>query len=119
MLRRALLSAVILASASVGAAYAGDQDFVLVNNSSRQVDSVFVSKVSSNSWEEDVLGRGVLAPRGSITIRFNNRERACRWDMKVKYHGGGEDSWRNINLCSTNRVTLYQDRTGEVQARTD
>lgn len=119
MNRRAwLLSAAIL-SLSAGVALAGDQDFTLVNNSGRQVDNVYVSKVSSNSWEEDVLGRDVLGHRRSITIRFNARERTCRWDMKVKYHGGGEDSWRNIDLCRTSKVTLYQDRTGEVQARTE
>jgi len=102
-----------------GLALAADQDFTLVNNTGREVDSVYVSKVSSNQWEEDVMGRDTLAAGESVDISFDKGERACHWDLMVKYHGGGQDAWRGVNLCDVSKVVLFRDKTGEVQARSE
>lgn len=118
MRRSATLVAAALAFAP-GVALAGNQDFTLVNHSGRQVDSVYVSKVRSNSWEEDVMGRDTLDAGESVDISFARGEHGCHWDLMVKYHRGGHDTWPNLDLCDVSKVVLYRDRSGEVQARVE
>lgn len=113
-----LLSTALLAS-PIGLAHAADQDFTLVNRTGQQIDSVYVSKVNARTWEEDVMGRDTLDSGESVDISFARGERGCRWDMMVKYHGGGQDTWPNVNLCEVSKVTLFRDRSGEVQARSE
>lgn len=120
-MRRSAATALVTAVLALapGLALAANQDFTLVNNSGREVDSVFVSKVSSNNWEEDVMGRDTLSAGESVDISFDKGEHACRWDLKVVYHGGGQDSWSGVNLCNVSKVVLFQDKGGEVQARSE
>jgi hypothetical protein len=118
MRRSAILIAAALALAP-GLALAADQDFTLVNHSGKQVDSVYVSKVRSNDWEEDVMGRDTLDAGESVDISFSKGERACKWDLKVEYHGGGQDAWPAVNLCDATKVVLFRDKGGEVQARSE
>ncbi|MBV9734990.1 MAG: hypothetical protein JO209_03700 [Acidisphaera sp.] len=110
------LLAATLFAASGGAALAADQDFTLVNHTGRQIDNVYVSKVSSNSWEEDVMGKDTLDAGKSVDISFARGERGCHWDLLVKYHSGGQDSWSNVNLCDVSTVTLFRDENGHVRA---
>ena len=113
-----LLSAALFA-AGTGLALAADQDFTLVNHTGKQIDSVYVSKVSTKSWEEDVMGKDTLDAGESVDISFARGERGCRWDLMVKYHSGGQDVWSNVNLCDVSQVTLYCDQSGEVQAHSE
>jgi hypothetical protein len=118
-MRRSIAFVAAALAFAPGLALAAKQDFTLVNNSGREVDSVYVSKVSSNNWEEDVMGRDTLGAGETVDISFDKGEHACRWDLMVKYHGGGQDAWPGVNLCDVSKVVLFQDRTGEVQARSE
>jgi hypothetical protein len=109
----------LLISAFAPAAWAGDQDFTLMNNSGRQVDSVYVSKHSTTDWEEDIMGRDTLSSGESVNISFSKGERGCQYDMMVKYHAGGQDAWPNLNLCEISKITLSRDEQGEVQAHSE
>jgi hypothetical protein len=115
----ALALSAMLIGCYATAARAADQDFTLVNNSGKEVDSVYVSKHSSSDWEEDVMGRDTLSSGESVNISFAKGERGCHYDMMVKYHAGGQDQWPDINLCEVSKVTLHTDDHGEVQARSE
>jgi len=58
-------SAVLLAGAAACAlsapARANDADFTLKNRTGYQIDEVYVSRHSSNSWGKDVMGSDALA----------------------------------------------------------
>jgi hypothetical protein len=112
-----LLAAAILCSPV--AAWAGDQDFTLVNHSGMEINSVYVSKHSTSSWEEDVMGRDTLGNNQSVRISFTKGERGCYYDLRVDYSVGGNDQWPNINLCRVTMITLHRDSHGEVQARAE
>lgn len=114
-MRRILLAtfaAFVLNVGASGAASAGQQDFRLVNRTNYQIDSVWVSKSTTSSWEEDVLGEDVLPTGRSVNIRFNGSTRGCIFDLKVKYNDGETAEFGNINLCEVSVVTLrYQGGT--------
>ena len=110
-----------LALAAVGsAAWAGEQDFTLLNNTGYTIAELYVSPSKSDDWEEDVLGRDVLAEAERTAVRFSRREDACLWDLKVVYADDTESQWQGVNLCEVSVVALrYDRRTGETWADFD
>jgi hypothetical protein len=115
---RILVAAVALCVA--GGAYAAKQDFTLVNNTGYEIDSVYVSKSSSDSWEEDVMGRNTLDDGDEVDIAFDKGARGCRFDLMVNYHDGEKAIWANLDLCSISKIQLFWDRkAGTTRAVTE
>lgn len=85
---------------------ATDQNFVLRNNTGQTIMRVFVSPVSSSSWEEDVLGADVLPDRRTVRINFARAEDECNWDIKVDLEDGSSREQRNMNLCRLAEVEV-------------
>ncbi len=110
-------AAAVLTSFTSTAAHAADQDFRLVNATGYTIEQVYVSPRKSSDWEEDVLGRDVLADGERVDITFPKRENVCRWDLKVVYDDGEEAIWNDFNLCETSRITIHYNRkSGETWA---
>lgn len=97
----------------VSPAFAGDQDFTLINRTGYQIDEVYVSRVSGKNWGKDVMGSDALADGERVKITFNAPPDACRWDMMVKYNDNDTAEWSNLNLCNLERVTLFWDRKNQ------
>jgi len=93
----ALLSTLCLAPA----AFAGTQDFTLVNPSGTDVYSLYISETKNDDWEEDVLGAG-----NWVKISFGG-EAACRWDMMVTEADDKQLTFQGIKLCKASVVTLH------------
>jgi hypothetical protein len=98
------LAAVV--AVSVGA-YAGDQDFVLVNKTGLTIDELYVSPSNDNEWGEDVLGKDVLANNEEVEITFSRKETECIWDLKIVDEDDDDIIWEDINLCKAEEITLY------------
>ena len=119
-MRRLLLVSGLLASTFAVPALAGDQDFKLVNKTGYQIDEVYVGPVSSDTWGNDIMGKGSLGDGESVDITFTAPSSVCRWDMKVKYNDGDTAEWRNLNLCSISTVSLFWDKkAGTTRAVTE
>ena len=101
-----LLTVLVLFS---GTAFAGSQDFQLINRTGYDIYFVYVSPSNSNDWQEDVMGRDVLSNGDSVNITFPNNERASRWDIKAEFDDGSSLYWRNLNLNSISTVTLQSN----------
>jgi hypothetical protein len=93
---------------------AAPQDFVLENQTSFTIQAVHVSPDYTNSWEEDVLGSRTLPSGARIRIRFPHSGGHCMWDLMVKDGAGNRFSWRGLNLCNTNTITVFQRGDGTV-----
>ena len=85
---------------------ATNQNFVMRNNTGQTIMRVFVSPVTSNNWEEDVLGSNVLPDRETLRINFNRSEDECNWDIKVDLADGSSREQRNVNLCRVGEVEV-------------
>ena len=118
---RLVLTAAFMLAATVSLpAFAGDQDFKLVNRTGYQIDEVYVSRSSSKNWGRDMMGSDALADRESVNLSFNAPDSVCDWDMRVKYNDGDSSEWSNLNLCKIEKVTLYWDRkAGTTRAVTE
>lgn len=83
-----------------------DQTFVLRNNTGQTIMRAYVSPVTSNNWEEDVLGRDVLPDRQTLRINFDRGESECNWDIKVELADGSSREQRGMNLCRLAEVEV-------------
>jgi hypothetical protein len=98
---------VVVASlfAATPAAFAGTQDFTLVNQTGIVIYSLYISETTNDEWEEDVLGENVLPNGESMPIEFFGRD-ACLWDLLITDGEDGEVTWDGINLCEASVVVL-------------
>jgi hypothetical protein len=113
----ALAGGAMLAS---GAAFAGEQDFNLVNGTGFGIQHVYVSPIRKETWGRDVLGRDILGDGQAVAITFPDRKRACKWDLKVVYQDGRGATWHEINLCQISKVTLHWNpNNNETSARVE
>ncbi len=93
-------------TSSTQAMDATNQNFTIHNRTGQAIMRLFVSAVSTNSWEEDILGRDILPNGESATIRFPRAETACAWDIKVELQDGTSSELRGVNLCQTTDVNV-------------
>ena len=115
-----LLAAVLGLSAIAAPASAASQDFTILNNTGYPIAQVYVSASAKEDWEEDVLGKDILADGDRTKIRFNRDEDACLWDLKVVYSDEESAEWQGINLCKVSVVALSYDRkSGRTSAETE
>jgi hypothetical protein len=90
-------------------AFAGEQDFVLVNDTGLIIDQFYCSPATSDKWEEDILGVDVLPDSGSVSIKFSHSEEECIWDLMIVDENGDKIYWKGIDLCEAAQITLYYE----------
>ena len=106
--------ALIFVIAFAVSAFAGAQDFTLVNNTGRDIYVINISPTKTNDWEEDVLGSDILEDGDSVTVHFGLGETRY-WDIQAVFKDETSISWYNIDLLETYRVTLNSDATATIE----
>ncbi len=89
------------------AAFAGEQDFTLVNATGHSIESLFVSPSASDDWEEDILGQDTLADGQSANIKFGRAAKSAKWDIKIIDEEKKEIEWTGFNLPKISKITLH------------
>ena len=105
-MKKLLLAIALVFSTIASPAFAGQQDFTIVNNTGQAVMTLNVSPTDETQWGPDILGRDVLANGESAQISFERGETQCNWDIRVTYEDGETGDFRNNNLCELATVTL-------------
>jgi len=100
-----ILTVLMMMVLSCSVAFAGSQDFTLVNKTGVDIASVYVSPTHTNDWEEDVMGEGVLMNGESVKITFDGYK-AHSWDVRVEDSDGNALYWTGFDLPSITTITL-------------
>ncbi|MGN0941812.1 MAG: hypothetical protein ACI4OA_08920 [Selenomonadaceae bacterium] len=95
-------------------AFAGPQDFVLVNNTGFPIYTINISPASTDQWQEDILGSQILGNGEALQVNFNAGNTQM-WDINAVFEDGSSISWYDIDLLSTYQVTLNNDGTASLQ----
>ena len=105
--------------ALVSAAWAGKQDFILVNQTGVDIAQIFISSAAVDNWEEDLLGEDEILPDGNeVRIRFATDEDAELWDLRVVDPEGTALDFQRLKMTEIAKVTLkFED--GEPTAETE
>lgn len=59
----------------------------------------YASDARVDSWEEDMLGRGVLANGASVMMNIDDGSGACIYDFKARFSNGQELTRFGVNVC--------------------
>ena len=103
----ALCFSALLLLANRSTAFAGDQDFTLVNKTGVEIHNVHVSPADKDEWGDDILGKDTLGDGDSVEIKFHPQEEAEKWDLRVADKEGNAIEWSDLNLLKVSRVTLH------------
>ena len=90
----------------------GKQNFTLNNKSGQAINELYVSKASTDDWEEDILGKDTLPNGESLEITFSPKERAAKWDVKMVDDKGKEHKYFNLNLLEISEITVRSNGDG-------
>ena len=99
-------------------AFAGDQDFTLVNKTGVEIHALHVSPADANKWGPDILGQDTLEDGQSVEIKFHEDEEAEKWDLRIEDKDGHAIEWEDLNLMKINKITLHYSNgkaTAEVE----
>jgi len=94
------------APAAGASADATNQNFTIRNNTGQTINELYVSAVSTDDWEEDILGRDTLPNGEAAQIAFERAEAQCQWDLRVVFENGQSLEERGVNLCRTGEVEV-------------
>lgn len=94
------------------AARADSHYFTLYNDTSYQIDSVYVRPTGDDNdadWSNDLLDNAVLGANDNIEFTIDNAN-GCNWDIKITYHDSKDDEGlSNIDLCTDSDVKIWYD----------
>ena len=86
-------------------AWADERDFELINNSSSPINALFASPADNDVWGDNILIENV-DPGDSRSILFQDELATCTYDVRVEFVDGSNGELRELDLCSTNTITL-------------
>ena len=112
MKKLALNSIIAAIALSAATAFAGLQDFALVNNTEHSVYAVYASPSGATTWENDMLGLGILNPGTTVTFGLNGYWQRF-WDIKVVYADNKPDVvLYGVDLFSASAIILNDNILG-------
>ena len=103
--KRVLFVAVLMLVAAW--AWAGSQDFTVVNDTHVSIHALYVSPSKADNWGENILGKDTLDHGETLEISFPNSERAKLWDLRIEDHEGNSIEWTSLKLNEIEKVTLH------------
>ncbi len=100
----------------VGHALASELDFVLVNQTGRSFEGVYISASDDKDWDGNIMTKGrVLASGGKIIVRFDKKAAAATWDLNLVDDEGLSVKFDDVNLTNVETITL-KDVNGKITA---
>ena len=101
---KTVFSALVVSMLAIGVAHANDAaKFELKNISGQAIDEIHLAP-AGQSLGGDLLGDKYLPSGRSVDVTPGAS--GCRFDVKVKFHNGDTEGFRNIDLCRTTRISF-------------
>jgi ABC-type glycerol-3-phosphate transport system substrate-binding protein len=101
-LAKVALAAALLSAAAPVAAMAQTTEpvtFTLNNNTEHTLVSLYISKVSTNDWEEDIFGDGTLDAGDSVEVTIDDDLPDCEYDLKATFSDGDDVIVSDQDFC--------------------
>lgn len=83
-----------------------NRNVLIVNQTGQTIWRFYGSRITTNSWEEDILGSTVLSNGESINIDFDDGTGSCVFDMKAEFRDGSSIVQNEVNVCTAAAVTF-------------
>ena len=114
-----LFAAVFAVALVLATAWADNEklDFTLDNGTGYGIKEIYVAPSESTEWGDSIIEKP-LENNESLTISFNEKATAEKWDLKIVWVDGGDAVyWKGVKLTEVNKITLHYNRqSGETSA---
>jgi len=104
----ALLVAVAVSAVPLPA-WAGANDFSIVNNTGLNMTGLTIRRYGTKDWRD--LG-SAPSPGGRGPIKFTDPD--CAFDIQATLQGVGTVVWSGVNLCEVKAVILNRNASGAI-----
>lgn len=99
------LAAFVSVTALSAPVFAEDLVFELINNSSVNLQELYVSPSDTDTWGDDILGVDVMPAGATGTVTITDGLETCSYDLRFVADTGAEVT-SSQNLCELNTFTL-------------
>ena len=103
---------VAIATLSASSSFAQDnRNVTVVNGTGYGIKFLGFNNPGDNDWSDNEIG-GVMTNGASQYVKFNNADKGCVWNFRISWADPGYPDvlWRNVNLCTVDKITLKYDR---------
>ena len=83
-----------------------DRSVTVINATGYTITNFYGSNTGRSSWEEDILGNGVIPAGAAVDINFNDGSGACRFDFKAVFADGSSAVETGVDVCRVSVVTV-------------
>lgn len=83
--------------------------FTLNNNTEHDLISLYISVPSTNEWEEDIFGDGVLEAGESVEVSIDDGLDGCEYDLKAEFSDGTEVVLGSEDFCELDGGSIDVD----------
>ena len=90
-----------------------DRDVTVTNRAAQNIDQLYLSPKTDDSWGDDRLGDEVLEAGHSIRVSLDNG-RECKFDVQAVYEDASREELHNVDMCRTSALSF--DGAGAVAA---
>ena len=91
-------------------AYADALDFILTNNTGKEITLVELSPLGASQWQANKVDEGEkpknIKVSGRATIHFDKTGTQCKWEIKVTFADSSSTVFPAVNVCDDSFVTL-------------
>ena len=91
-------------------ALAEEWDFVLVNNTGKEIKQVEVAPTGTTNWQKNRVDAdrtvNALTPGKRGTIHFDKDANQCQFDVKATFADSSSLIWANVNVCDNSFLNL-------------
>lgn len=91
-------------------AFADAWDFILTNNTGKEIKTIEVSPAGTNQWQPNKIEEGDKAKpikaAARTTIHFDKGAAQCKWEVKATFADDTSAVFPAVNLCDASFVTL-------------
>lgn len=101
----AVSAAILLAGATQSSAL--DRRVLLVNNTSYEMLEFYASNVGASTWEEDILGSGVLPSGYNVVVNIDDSSGYCKFDFRAVFNNGAVLVDEAVNVCEVPSFTYH------------
>lgn len=88
-------------------------DFTLVNKTGYAIKAVSIGPNGDKDWlpEDEVLKGQKFGDGDSLSLKFNPKETATKWDLKIDWVDGDPSvEWTNVDITEAKKLTLKYDK---------
>lgn len=90
---------------------ADDRNVTVVNGTGYGIKFLGFNNPGDNDWSDNELN-DTMDDGEKIYVKFNNADKGCKWNIRISWADAGYPDvlWRNLDLCSIDKITLKYDR---------